>query len=157
MANDGAPVCPLPNIGQVPALQAGRMYPSVPKAQDLPSAIAAVNALSQILIMLTAPGQAPFQNNLSQPSALAPLVGTPGINSGAGADGSAGAKGKDGKKGEDAKNPSWKLSSIKTELVKVENPEDRDQFVVVKRISEIEFTDAQQTNAVLLLRMKPDG
>jgi len=154
---NGAPVCPLPNIGQVPALQAGRMYPSVPKAQDLPSAIQAANALAQVVAMLLSPGGLTFQNNLAQPNSLKPLVGTPGINSAAGADGSPGAKGKAGKKGEDAKNPSWILSGYRSEVVKVENPDDRDVYVVVKRLRSISFADQEPTNATLVLDMGGRG
>lgn len=157
MANDGAPVCNLPNIGQTPALQAGRMFPSVPKATDLPSAIAAANALAQIIqILLTSPGLPPFGNNLAPYNAASNLVGTPGINAAAGADGSPGAKGKNGKKGEDAKQPSWVLSGVTAEEVKVGDPSDGadpDSFVIIKRITSIEFSDKKQTNASLLLQM----
>lgn len=157
MADDGAPVCNLPNIGQVPALQPGRLFPSVPKASDLPSAIQAANAISQIIqILLTSPGHPPFGNNLAPYNAASDLVGTPGINAAAGADGSPGARGKKGKNGEDAKQPSWVLAGVKAEEVKVTNPEDHDQFVVIKRITSIEFADQKQTNATLLLTMKPE-
>lgn len=157
--SDGAPVCNLPNIGQVPALQAGKLFPSVPKAQNLESAIQAANALAQIVARLLAPGNPPFQNNLAPFNSASNLVGTPGINATAGADGSPGAKGKKGEKGEDAKQPSWVLSGVTVETVKVVNPEegsdDDEDFVIVKRITAIQFTDAKQTNAVLTLRMKP--
>lgn len=149
---DGAPVCNLPNIGQVPALQPGRRFPAVPKAQDLPSAIAAINTLTQIILQLTQPGFPPFRNNLATFNAQDRFVGTGGITQGAGADGSPGAAGKKGDKGEDAKQPNWELTRVKTEKVKVVNPEDDDQFVIVKRIIEVEFSD-RLSNSVLLMKM----
>jgi len=152
--SNGAPVCNLPNLGQVPARQAGRLFSSIPRAQDLPSLINAINAMAQLVARLLAPGTPPFQNNLAPFNTASQLVGTAGINSGAGADGSAGAKGKDGQKGEDAKQPNWRLAGVETELVKVMNPDDHDQFVVVKRIKSIEFDD-EHTNNVLLLTMRP--
>lgn len=155
MADDGAPVCNLPNIGQVPALQPGRTFASVPKAFDLPTAIQAANALAQIVAGLIAPGAPPFRNNLAPFNAASNLVGTPGINAGAGADGSAGAKGKKGQDGEKAKQPKWVVSGVKVEEVKVTNPEDNDTFVVVKRLTEIAFSDSEQTNATLILNMRP--
>jgi len=151
--SDGAPVCNLPNVGQVPALQAGRMFPAVPKAQDLPSAIQAINALAQIIMYLIAPGLPAFGNNLAPYNSSSRLVGTPGINRGAGADGSAGAAGKKGKDGQDAQNPNWEQTGFKTEKIKVQNPDDNDQFVVVKRITEITFAD-QETGAELKINMK---
>ena len=151
--SDGAPVCNLPNVGQVPALQAGRMFPSVPKAQDLPSAIQAINALAQIIMQLASPGLPSFQNNLAPYNSASRLVGTPGINAAAGANGSAGAAGKKGKDGENAQNPNWEQTGFKTEKIKVMNPDDNDQFVVVKRITEITFAD-QETGAELKISMK---
>jgi len=129
------------------------MFPSVPKAQDLPSAIAAINALTQIILQLTSPGLPPFKNNLA-PYTPAKLVGTPGINGGAGANGSPGTAGKKGKDGENAQNPNWEQTGFKTEKVKVQNPDDNDQYVVVKRITEISFAD-QETGAQLTISMKP--
>jgi len=157
MANNVAPVCNLPNIGQVPALQPGRMYPSIPRAQDLPSAIQAANALGQLVALLLQPGIPGFTNNVAPTNTTITLIGTPGINGAAGADGSPGAKGKAGEKGENAKQPSWVLSGVKTQNVKVENPDDRDQFVVVKRISEIGFRDSSQSNQTLILQMSGKG
>jgi hypothetical protein len=128
------------------------MFPAVPKAQDLPSAIQAINALTQIIMQLAAPGLAPFQNNLA-PYTPAKLVGTPGIRGGAGANGSPGAAGKKGQDGENAQNPNWEQTGFKTEKVKVQNPDDNDQYVVVKRITEITFAD-QETGAQLTISMK---
>ena len=129
------------------------MFPSVPKAQDLPSAIQAINALAQIIMQLASPGLPSFQNNLAPYNSASRLVGTPGINAAAGANGSAGAAGKKGKDGENAQNPNWEQTGFKTEKIKVMNPDDNDQFVVVKRITEITFAD-QETGAELKISMK---
>jgi len=141
MANDGAPICNLPNIGQVPALQPGRLFPAIPKAQDIPSLIQAVNALAQIVAQLVSPGLPPFRNNLAPYSAASRLVGTPGIVATAGSNGSAGAAGKDGKDGKEAKDPRWQESSRKTEAVKVKGTEDNeDAYLIMRRVTKLTIT-----------------
>lgn len=149
--SDGAPVCNLPNRGQVPALQSGRLFPAVPKAQDLPSAIQAINALAQIIMELAGPGLPQFQNNLAPYSRGKPLSGTRGIGV---AQGGGGSFAMDGQDGLDAEAPSWVLNSIITEKTKVTNPDDEDQYVVVKRIKSITFVDrVSEDNASITFTM----
>lgn len=136
--SDGAPVCNLPNRGQTPALQAGRLRPAVPKAQDLPSAIQALNTLTQIVISLVSPGLPQFGNNLATYDTGRPLNGTNGIARAQGGGGSFAMDGDDGKKGEE---PYWVPHEIKYERKKVVNPDDDDQYVVVKRIVSVTFMD----------------
>lgn len=138
MADDGAPVCNLPNIGQVPALQPGRMFPSLPRATNLPSLLQLVNALAQTVQQLTSPGLQPFKNNLAPitvPGRM--LAGTPGINGAAGADGSAASAGKDGKEGKKAKDPNYKESGRKSQKVKVKNPDDDETWLILKRTTKL--------------------
>lgn len=139
---DGAPVCNLPNIGQVPALQAGRMYPALPRANDLPSLINLVNLLSQLAQQLVQPGLTPFKNNLA-PATLRTIVGTPGLNAAAGADGSAAQAGKDGKDGKKAKDPKYKESGRKSYKVKVEKKDDEETFVIMRRFTNLTMTSQQ--------------
>jgi hypothetical protein len=61
MAN--APVCPISRDQPLPGMP-GTMLSAVPKAVDLPSAIAAANALGTIVTMLVNP---PTVNNLALP------------------------------------------------------------------------------------------
>lgn len=140
MADDGAPVCNLPNIGQVPALQPGRVFPAIPKAQDLPSLLQTVNTMTQIINQLTSPGLPPFRNNVTPVARRNIFVGTQGINAAAGADGSAPQAGKDGKDGKAAKDPTYKESGRKTTRVKVKNPENEESWLIVKRITRLTMT-----------------
>ena len=142
MANDSAPVCNLPNIGQVPALMPGRMYPSVPRAQDLPSLIAAVNQLAQIIPKLYVASLPTFQNNVGTVT-IRDIVGTAGIVGGAGADGTTAQAGKDGKDGEKAKDAKYKESSRKTERVKVKGTEGNEEcFLIMKRVTSLTMTSS---------------
>jgi len=153
--SNGAPVCNLPNRGQVPALQAGRLYPAVPRVQDLPSAIQAINQLTQIILELASPGLPPFQNNLA-PYTPRRLVGTPGINAALAHAGSPGGSfAIDGEKGKEGEEPYWVPSGIKTEIVKVKNSEDEEQFVIVKRIISLTFTDQTNPDSTITFTMKP--
>ena len=143
MANDGAPVCNLPNIGQIPSLQQGVLRPSIPRATDLSSLIQAINAMSQIVSQLTQPGLAPFKNNLAPISVLSPKAGTPGIVAAAGSDGSAARAGKDGKDGKKAKDPSYHETTQKSEKVKVKGTEDNeDSFLIMRRVTTLTMTSS---------------
>ncbi len=144
MANNGAPVCNLPNIGQVPALQAGRLYPSIPRVYDLPTAIQALNTLAQIVAQLTSAGLPPFRNNLApftDPSRS--LVGTQGISGAEGSDGSPSRAGKDGKEGKKAKDAKYHKTKQTTENVKVKGTEDNDDsFLILRRTTNFTLTSS---------------
>ena len=46
-------------------------------------------------------------------------------------------------------------SGIKTEIVKVKNSEDEEQFVIVKRIISLTFTDQTNPDSTITFTMKP--
>lgn len=137
---DGAPVCNLPNIGQVPARQAGRLYPAIPRAVDLPSLIQSVNTMVDIINILLSPGLPPFRNNVMPTTVRDVLVGTQGLNATEGADGSPSRAGKDGKEGKKAKAPTYKESNRQTIRVKVRNKDDEDTWLIVNRITKLTMT-----------------
>jgi len=127
------------------------MYPSVPKAQDLPSAIAALNALTQIAMELATPSLP--VNNLTtfQPQKL---VGTPGINAAAGASPGVGSFAFDGQDGNKAEQSNWRATKVEYERIKVVNPDDDEEFVCTKRITLLEFTDQTNPSSKITFEMK---
>jgi hypothetical protein len=129
------------------------MFPAVPKAQDLPSAIQAINTLTQIIMYLAAPGLPPFQNNLATYTP-AKLVGTPGIRGSQGNAGRSGGSAMSGEKGKDAEDVNWRLDRITYETVKVKNPDEEDDHVVVKRITSITFIDQTNPDSMIIFTMK---
>ncbi len=89
-----APVCHI-STGSVPIKQPrATLLPSVPAAVDLPSALAAINALKLLIQMIS--GQ---QGNVG------PRANPAGLLGGGGA-ASAGAAGQDGQKGKESKDPT---------------------------------------------------
>lgn len=92
--SDGAPVCLLPNQSQATPSMPGRLFPPIPAANDLPSAIQAINSIRRILNMLTGP------------------------------------------------RPQFVETGRVTQKVKVINPDDDTQFVIVERINQIAFKDS---------------
>jgi hypothetical protein len=122
-------------------MQAGRMYPAVPRAQDLPSAIAALNQLTQILLELASPGLPAFQNNLATFTLQPAKAGTNGITAAYKGGGSFAMDGDDGNK---AETPNWRATRVNVERIKVKSKDDEDEYVTVQRIVSLEFTD--QTN-----------
>jgi hypothetical protein len=127
LSNDGAPVCTLPNVGQQPPAQAGRIFPAIPKAQDLPSAVQAINTLTQIIIQLTAPDLPSFRNNLAPLTIQSQKVGTPLLLAGA--------------QQNAQKSIRFAEVSRNKEKVKVVSPDDDSIFVIVERINSITFMD----------------
>lgn len=127
MSNDVAPVCNLPNVGQQPPAQAGRIFPAVPKAQDLPSAIQAINTLTQIIIQLTAPDLPSFRNNLAPLTILSQKIGTPLLAAGV--------------QQNAQKSVRFAEVSRNREKVKIVNPDDDSEFIIVDRINSIVFMD----------------
>jgi hypothetical protein len=128
------------------------MFPTVPKAQDLPSAIAALNALTQIILELAQPGLPAFENNLAVFPRTPPKAGTPGITA---ANGGGGGFAMDGQDGQKAEVPNWRATKITTERVKVTNKDDEDSYVAVKRIVSLEFTDQTNPGSTITFTMKP--
>ena len=61
----------------------------------------------------------------------------------------------DGEKGKEGEEPYWVPTNVKTEIVKVKNSEDEDQFVIVKRIISLEFTDQTTPGSTITFTMKP--
>jgi hypothetical protein len=138
----GAPVCRLPNQGQLPALQSGRRFPAVPPANDLSSAIAAVNALAEVAALLLADSPPPnYDNNLDpfNATSLSPKSGgTSGITNSS----ETGPRAGKGEDGQDAKKVRFTEERRVVQHIKVVNPDDIDQYIFIARISSITFYDS---------------
>lgn len=126
-----APSCPI-SLSENPPGQAGLLYPAVPKAMDLPSVLRAVNTITQILQLIT--GQLPPSSG-----------GTGKMNTGGG-----GGAGK--KKPPQKQTSNWEETNRVTEIVKVVNPDDEDQFVTFKQIKSITMEN-QNTGEQITLKM----
>ena len=126
-----APSCPT-STSEFPATQTGVRLPSVPQAQDLPSAIQAINNLNMIVQVLSGQNPPSFKNNLTENFFVDPSGGQ-GIQRG----------NQGGRPGSPAKKPRWveDRASRVTETVKVTNPDDKSQFVMVERINYIRWSD----------------
>jgi len=114
-----APVCliqPVISTSQPPPL----VMPSIPQANDLASALAAINALSTALRYIQ--------------SQLPP--NTPNIQ------GPGGMISTNSKKGGPAKQGRWNQLARVTEQVKVTNPSDSTQFVIIDRIKSLTMKDS---------------
>jgi hypothetical protein len=120
-----APVCPI-STSQAPPSQPGIALPPVPKAQDLPSAIQAINVLTQIINYLTMPSL-PSNNLVLNFTTLPPLVKP-----------ATAAVALQPPKPQAAR---FVEAGRSQETVKVVNPNDDSQFVIVKRVNSITFKD----------------
>jgi hypothetical protein len=111
------PECPVCHVStdQVIDQPPKVLLPSIPEATDLNSALAAINAMRQMLLLLA--GQ---------------------IGRG-GAQGPPGAAGKSAQK---EKVGRWNEVSRSTSKVKVFNPDDKTQFVEVERINKLTMKDS---------------
>lgn len=115
-----APTCSLPAGATGPGIAI--TLPTIPQAVDLPSAIAAVNALRLGFMLMS--GQLK-----PQATSVTPGHGSQG-----------GYKFKeDGNK----KKSRWSEQSRVSETVKIKNPDDENQFVEVKRINKLTMKDGQ--------------
>jgi len=115
MAN--APVCHASTdqvIEQPPPVQ----FPSVPRAVDLQSALAAINALTRIVMMLAGQQPAPWMQ------------------------GPQGVRGAAGKNAPPGKKPRWAEVNRVMKKVKIENPSDSAQFVEIERIERLVMRDS---------------
>jgi hypothetical protein len=109
------------------------MLPAVPKAQDLPSALQAIQALTQIVMILS--GQPPPQNNVAAQQRV--VQGTPVLRFFLpGPSGSAGPPGVGG-----SRRSNWVEAFRTTATVRVENPDDSSQFVEIERINQLVMRD----------------
>jgi len=123
-----APVCPISRSQVLPG-QPGIMQPYIPRAVDLPSAIAAANQINRIVQSTLSPGLQP--NNV-------PTLGT-----GAGIGTSGGASGV--KKIIDRWQEKKRTTDIIRFYAKDENGvEDKDQWLEVERIAYIKWHDTVQ-------------
>lgn len=136
---DGAPVCPV-SRGQIPFDQRGLHYPAIPAAVDLPSALQAISAMRQIILVLS--GQTPpaFRNN------MAPLNLTVRLPYGGGASSGAGGGGI-GRGGGGGKNKQPLLGDFNevdrvTKKVRITNPKDDQQWVEVNQIQSITWENS---------------
>lgn len=128
-----APVCPVSRSQPVSG-QPGLLLPYIPPAVDLPSAIAAANAMAGVL-------QHPFapRNNVN------PLIpfGQPRLSSN-----------NDG--GGKKTRSRWEEKNRKTAIKKFVNPEDDQVWIKVERITEITWVDRAR-KAVLKFTYGEDG
>lgn len=145
--SDGAPVCSISSSQAVPS-QRGLRFPAIPKAMDLPSALQAIDALTQIVLVLSRQQPPIFRNNLA-PNTVAGQFAAGGGSSfrgGSAGGGEPGPPGRAGEKGppgkeKDPKSGSWSETDRKTTTVKIVNPDDNEQFVIVERIESLTFTN----------------
>lgn len=121
--SDVAPICELPNQGQFPARQPGVHLPPIPKAQDLPSVIQAVNNMALIINQLVLPTPPTF-NNLRPATniSLNPVRLDLNLN-------------------DLLKKLRFAEINRVTELVKIVNPENPDNWVIVRRINQLIMQD----------------
>ena len=113
-----APVCHV-SVDEVINQPTGTKLPSIPIATDLISALAAINAMRQVLMMLTGA-----------------LQGPPGLRGAQGQGGAAGAAAKKTKVGR------WNEANRTTATERVYNPNDNSQYVDVQRINSLTMTDS---------------
>lgn len=126
--SNGAPVCPVSQSEPLP-VQMGLLLPVPALATDLPSAIRAINQLTQkVLATLGMP-----VNNVYPPYPFG-LYGPP--PSGAGASGSDGGK---------PPKLTWQEVSRNTETVRIHNPDDKTQYVDIDRITYVVFASSVGT------------
>ncbi len=121
--SNGAPVCDLPDQGQFPARQPGTPFPAIPRAQDLPSAIQAINQLSLIIQQLILPVPPTF-NNLRPTTNISLNPVSLNLNL------------------KDLFN-KVRFQEVKriTEIVKIVNPQNPDNWVLVRRINQLIMQD----------------
>jgi hypothetical protein len=131
-----APVCHVSTNQDVTATPTGRNLPNIPRATDLASALAAIEAIRKILMGLT--GQVSVR-----PPPSAPL---PGSGAGFSFNSPAGANirfSPEKKSNSDPKdNGRWLETERVTELKKIKNPDDPDQFIKVRRINKLVMRDS---------------
>jgi hypothetical protein len=120
-----APVCPISRSQVAPGMP-GAHVPQIPKATDLPSAIAAINQLN--IILQTIGVGPPTINNIRQPSPP-PSGGSSPTSDG----GSSSTK--------DPFRQNWVQVSRSKTLVRILNPNDRTQWVDVERIERVRWDD----------------
>jgi hypothetical protein len=122
MAN--APVCPISRDQAVSGMPA-RKLPPLPRVSDLPSAIAVLNELANLI-------QNPGVNSgMSNGYSQAESVSVP--------DNSERPKQDDG--GGPKKKKRWDEIDRGLEQVKYENPDDKDIFVLIPRIYRLEYEE----------------
>jgi hypothetical protein len=119
-----APVCPISRSQAAPGMP-GTHAPQVPKATDLPSAIAAINQLNTILQTIGI--GPPTINNIYPPGVIPPPSGGSSPTSHGG--GSSG--------GTVFKAQDWTEVSRAKTTVQVSNPKDDTQWVRLECISQI--------------------
>ncbi len=108
--------------------QTGQLFPPINKATDLPSALQAIVALTQAVTLMASSTSTAPTNNLVEPNAKTKKLG-PQFS---------------GKKASDNKNQNTQryveVDRV-TQKVKVVNPDDDTQFVIVERLTSVTFLD----------------
>lgn len=107
--------------------QPGKMVTHIPKASDLPTAIAAVNQTIAVVNQVT--NQGPSINNLYPQGSR--RYGTPTLKRGA----------RDLSGGKRISETAWREVARNTEQVRIHNPDDENQWVQIERITELVLQD----------------
>lgn len=120
-----APICPGTTSPPVQTFGVNRAlrFPSIPHARDLQSALAAINAMREAIMLLS-------QQIQQQPEPPA----RPQTSAGAGG---SGAKTQPKKK-----KPSWKETQRVVKKERIENPDDSSQYVEVEIIQALTLTNS---------------
>jgi hypothetical protein len=123
--SNGAPVCPVSRSQAVPGMP-GNFRPYVPRAFDLPSAIAAANQAGLLMMIFAGPGM--VTNNVFPPLPFGyPLLSrnnSPSQDAGGG-----------------FAYSRWRETDRKMGTYKLENRENPENWVKIERIDMIEWED----------------
>jgi DNA/RNA endonuclease YhcR with UshA esterase domain len=107
--------------------QPGKVITSIPRASDLPTAIAAINQTVSVVNQVT--NQGPAVNNLYPQGSR--RFGTPTLRQGT----------QDRHGGKRISETAWREAWRNTEQVRIHNPNDKEQWVQVECITELILQD----------------
>ena len=128
-----APVCPI-SRDQAVAGQPTLRLPSIPIAVDLPSAIAGLHQIQQLLIQMTTP---PIVNNIGFPFLPTPTIGNPRQDNGGGGGGG-------------GKNQDWQETHRCYEIIRVVDPfNQRDNYVDIPVLRWLMYKDMNKQDMQL--------
>jgi hypothetical protein len=125
MSNGSAPVCPV-SRDQAVSARLGSGPPPTPWVNSLPTAIAALRQIAQTLTQTTPLGP------VTRPFGSVPASSGPNQDAGTG-----------------TIKMYFKMTNLNVEQVRVTNPDDDTQWVMVSRITDIEFYDDASNSSVI--------
>lgn len=130
MSNNGAPVCPI-SRDQAVAGQPTLRMPIIPVAVDLPSAIASLNQIQQLLNQMTVPA---VTNNIGFPFLPTPTTGNPKQDNGGGG----------------SQKQDWQEANRCYEIIRVVDPFDQlNNYVDIPILRWLVFVDQNQSDMKL--------